>query len=128
MRAAAFAADRDRYAEAPVGQSLAGAELVAGDPPAVRQREGTEIPSTRGRFAEVGRRWVFTFDDGSRSYRVLENLALQRVVHAVRQDAEDNRWTVQGTLTEFDEHNLLLLKTVVRAIQPNAESGSATSP
>jgi len=78
-------------------------------------REGTQVRKLRGQFIEVGRRWEFTSDHGSISYRLLENLALQRAAAAIRQDAEDNHWTVHGTLTEFEGRNYLLLKAIVRA-------------
>ena len=94
---------------------------VAGaDPPTQagrRDREGSLVRNVRGQFTEVGRRWAFTSEDGRTSYKVLENLALQRVVKAVRQDADDNRWAVHGMLTEFGDDNYLLLRAVTRAVQ-----------
>ncbi len=100
-------------------------ELSGSDPPTGdrrREREGSLVRNVRGRFAEVGRRWAFTSEDGQTSYKVLENLALQRVVKAVRQDAEDNRWAVYGTLTEFGDDNYLLLRAVTRAVQADSDT------
>lgn len=85
------------------------------------QREGTETGRWTGEFAEVGRRWVFRVDGSQSNYVVLENLTLQRVVTNMRHDAEDNRWTIEGTLTEFDDTNYLLLRWSVRAGGEHAE-------
>ncbi|QEG39947.1 hypothetical protein [Roseimaritima ulvae] len=100
--------------------AAAQGDVSGADPPdkaSRREREGSLVRNVRGRFAEVGRRWAFTTEDGRTSYKVLENLALQRVVKAVRQDADDNRWAVHGTLTEFGDDNYLLLRAVTRAGQ-----------
>ena len=64
--------------------------------------ESSSVAST-SRAAEVVR------------YRVLENLALQRVVEAIAQDPKDARWAATGVVTEFDGENWLLLSTVLRA-------------
>ncbi len=88
------------------------------------QREGTETGRWTGEFAEVGRRWVFRADGSQANFVVLENLTLQRVVTNMRHDAEDNRWTIEGTLTEFDDNNYLLLRWSVRAGGEHAEVSS----
>jgi hypothetical protein len=106
-----------------------------------RMREGARLGSTVGKFSRAGRRWVFEFEgnpltvsslvDASQPkpvsedknhgetapsrYRVLENLALQRVVEAIAQDPNDVRWTATGVITEFGRENWLLLSTVLRA-------------
>ncbi len=53
--------------------------------------------------------------------RVLENLALQRVVAAISEDSNDVHWTVTGTVTEFGNENWLLLSTILRSPSGNAE-------
>lgn len=107
-----------------------------------RLREGTRLPSSLGRFSRSGRRWIFekesvasergleTLPAGAElataekpseqaapavRFRVLENLALQRVADSIVQDPSDVRWAVTGVITEFDGENWLLLSTVYRA-------------
>ena len=53
--------------------------------------------------------------------RVLENLALQRVVAAISEDSNDVHWTVTGTVTEFGNENWLLLTTILRSPSGNLE-------
>ncbi len=53
--------------------------------------------------------------------RVLENLALQRVVTAISEDSNDVYWTVTGTVTEFGNENWLLLTTILRSPSGNSE-------
>ena len=62
--------------------------------------------------------------------RVLENLALQRIVDAIAQDASDVRWTVTGEVTEFAGENWLLLAAVFRApsSQDNAQQPAPAAP
>ena len=121
------------------------------DPARPRLREGSRLGSTVGRFSKLGRRWIFeaepaiVAEDADKSliagsadseklpasdpvvpaqYRVLENLALQRVVEAVTQDPNDLRWAVTGVLTEYSGENWLLLGTVFRA--PSKPDASAS--
>lgn len=47
--------------------------------------------------------------------RVLENLALQRVVQMIQQDPSDNRWMISGVVTEFFSENRLMMVMAVRA-------------
>lgn len=53
--------------------------------------------------------------------RVLENLALQRVVSAITEDSNDVHWTITGTVTEFGNENWLLLTTILRSPSGNSE-------
>ena len=98
-------------------------------------REGTQIPPTIGKFVIVGRRWSFVPEpapplNGQRGHAteipstgtamnfpvlVVENLLLQRVVEAVRDDTIADRWSVTGRLTEFFGENRLILQTARRA-------------
>lgn len=106
-----------------------------------RLREGTRLASSVGRFSRSGRRWLFEQDSAQAEpsdkpaaeaqsaaavnpatqllppvrFRVLENLALQRVANSIVQDPSDVRWSVSGVITEFDGENWLLLSTVYRA-------------
>lgn len=98
-------------------------------------REGTLIPPTTGKFVIVGRRWSFVPEpdapvsgQGEQATEnsstgtvmnfpilVVENLLLQRVVEAVRDDTIADRWSVTGRLTEFFGENRLILQTARRA-------------
>ena len=102
-----------------------------------RQREGTPLRAARGRFLEIGPRWAFAASTEGRTYRVLENLALDRVVTAIRRDAGDDQWSVDGVITEFSGENYLLISRVRRATAEStansssgqtAGSSSTTSP
>lgn len=79
-----------------------------------RQREGTVVREVEGRLVEVGRRWVFIATTDGTSFRILENLALQRITNAVKQDAGDDHWTITGQWTEYGNENFLMLQRVVR--------------
>lgn len=91
------------------------------------RREGEMIVRQPGRFVEVGRRWLFTSEEARLHVRVLENLALQRIDQAMRQNAEDNQWTVTGVLTEFGDENYLLLRAVVRSPRGTVDAGQSPS-
>ena len=98
-------------------------------------REGTQIPPTAGKFVSVGRRWSFVPEHlpppsgkGQPATEmprpgavidfpilVVENLLLQRVVEAVRDDTIADRWAVTGKVTEFFGENRLILQSVRRA-------------
>lgn len=81
----------------------------------VKSREGTQIEAVRGRIIEIGRRWALVTDEGDQTYRILENLALERIARAIRVDPADDHWSVSGSLTEFSGQNYLLLRVVMRA-------------
>lgn len=80
------------------------AEKVAPDP-VVESKVDNDVTLTTSTSA----------DEGPRRFRLLENLALQRVVDSITQDSSDVRWTITGVLTEFEGENWLLLATVLRA-------------
>lgn len=46
---------------------------------------------------------------------VVENLMLQRIEEAVRDDPAANRWTVTGVVTEYQNENRLIVTTAERA-------------
>jgi hypothetical protein len=105
-------------------------------------REGTRWTNRVGQFTQSEGGWFFTpvqteseqrhsasstsqdgvttpasmtrSSTGSR-IRVLENLALQRVAQIIQQDPSDNRWMINGVVTEFFGENRLLMTSVVRA-------------
>jgi len=107
------------------------------------QREGTRVANQVGQFSQADGTWYFTpaaqsAPQGnmnadpvaaaanpsgvatsrpapSQRFRVLENLALQRVVQMIQQDPSDNRWMINGVITEFFSENRLLMVIAVRA-------------
>jgi hypothetical protein len=81
------------------------------------QREGTTISEVSGQLRSSGPRWTLV-GEGDTAYRLLENLTLQRIVQAFREDPEDRYWTVSGELTEFLGENYLLLRRGIRTPQP----------
>ncbi|TWU17632.1 hypothetical protein Pla52o_48470 [Novipirellula galeiformis] len=50
-----------------------------------------------------------------KSYELVENLVLERVVNAIRADANDNQWTITAQATEFFKDNRLILLTAQRS-------------
>jgi hypothetical protein len=81
-----------------------------------RQREGTRLTDVTGRFEIAGDRVTFFPTAGRESFRLLENLSLERVAQVLSESRSRQEWTVSGTLTEFRGANYLLLtKAVIRA-------------
>ena len=84
-----------------------------------RQREGTRLTDVGGRFELAGDRITFHSASGRESYRLLENLALERVGQVLSESRAKQDWTVSGTLTEFRGANYLLLtKAVIKTASP----------
>ena len=78
-----------------------------------RQREGTRLTEVSGRFELAGDRVTFSPAASKESYRLLENLALERVSQVLSESRARQEWTVSGTLTEFRGGNYLLLTKAV---------------
>jgi hypothetical protein len=96
----------------PVAPRRTGEDRGNGD----RQREGTRLTDVSGRFEIAGDRVTFFPASGRESYRLLENLSLERVAQVLSESRSRQEWTVSGTLTEFRGANYLLLtKAVIRA-------------
>ncbi|GAA5508531.1 hypothetical protein [Novipirellula caenicola] len=53
----------------------------------------------------------------AKSLEIVENLVLQRVVNAIRADANDSLWTITARVTEFFDENRLILLTAQRSAQ-----------
>jgi hypothetical protein len=104
------------------------------NPVQARLREGTRIAPTVGRFYNIDGGWVFQSENpepetatsqsvdrngsassGSFQLRVIENLTLQRVAQSLHQDAADNRWLVNGVITEYFGENRLIITAAIRA-------------
>jgi hypothetical protein len=83
-----------------------------------RLREGTRLTDVSGSFQIAGDRISFHPDGGKgESYRVLENLALERVDRFLGQARGTPTWTVSGVITEFRGTNYLLVaKAMVRTV------------
>ncbi|WP_254508090.1 hypothetical protein [Anatilimnocola floriformis] len=81
-----------------------------------RQREGSRLSDIAGRFEIAGDRVTFFPGGGRESYRLLENLALERVAQVLTESRARQEWTISGTLTEFRGANYLLLtKAVIKS-------------
>ena len=92
------------------------------DEGAKRLREGTRLIDVEGRFDTNGERWSFFRADGDESYKVLENLALERI-HKVLEEtraSDKPQWIVSGVMTEFGGANYLLVAKAVIKPQENA--------
>jgi hypothetical protein len=72
-------------------------------------REGTELTEHHGQFKANGGRWVFHSIDGTLRLTVLENLALERVTRMNNESDRALDWVIEGTVTEFQGDNFLLL-------------------
>ncbi|MCU0876965.1 MAG: hypothetical protein MUF06_04140 [Pirellulaceae bacterium] len=123
----AFLAVSRGKAENPGGASVANRQVLPTTPAAPsrrrdeeklgeRLREGTKLIDVVGSFQVTGDRVSF-HPDGTRgeSFRVLENLALERIDRVLAESRLSPSWTVSGTITEFRGSNYLLVtKAVVR--------------
>ncbi len=85
-------------------------------------REGTRVANQDGQFSQADGVWFFTptasagsRESSSSRIRVLENLALQRVVQMIQQDPSDNRWVISGVITEYFGENRVMVSMAVRA-------------
>ncbi|PQO26548.1 hypothetical protein [Blastopirellula marina] len=77
-----------------------------------RVREGTRITDSVGQFDWVGDRLNFVSDDGTQDFRVLENLAMERIAQSMEQSASKITWTVSGVVTEYRGSNYLMVEHV----------------
>jgi hypothetical protein len=78
-------------------------------------REGTKVEWTQATLRMEGERLRVIPKGEEKSLLTLENLAAQRIVRVLADDPEDNRWTLAGSITEFDGRNFLLIDRAVRA-------------
>ena len=81
----------------------------------IRQREGTKLVEIAGRFMIAGERVTFVPQEAAEgvAYRVLENLALERVLDNLNESRSDRLWIVSGTLSEYRGANYLLISKAV---------------
>jgi hypothetical protein len=74
-----------------------------------RLREGTRLIDASGTFQGVGDRIVFSPQGSKESYRILENLALQRISQTLDDVRGQRQCLVSGVITEFRQANYLLV-------------------
>ena len=92
---------------------------------AERLREGTRLIDVTGSFQAVGADSVSFLANGNKdSYRVLENLALQRVSFSLEENRTLRQWTVSGTITEYRGANYLLLTKAVIQLPEGETAGN----
>jgi hypothetical protein len=92
--------------------------------PGERLREGTRLKDVAGSFQTTGDRVAFHPDGKGESYRVLENLALQRIHEILDEGRGTLSWTVSGVVTEFRGSNYVLVtKAVVKTAADSPASG-----
>ena len=92
-----------------------------------RLREGTKLIEVEGRFEFTGDRMAFFRADAEESYKVLENLALERINKVLEETRanEKPQWMISGIVTEYHGGNFLLVtKAVIKAQEaPALRSG-----
>ena len=89
----------------------------------LRLREGARAADVVGRFEVAGDRVSFVAADSTGSWRVLENLALERIGRVLAENRASPQWTVSGTITEYNGANYLLVtKAVQTGKSPAKES------
>jgi hypothetical protein len=101
-----LAAAQERESPAGPASSGKGTEVVE------RRREGTKFEGA-GRFEITGDRVSFYPAEGQESFRVLENLALERVARVQGESREQREWQVAAVYTEYQGINYLLLTRAV---------------
>jgi hypothetical protein len=75
-----------------------------------RLREGTRLVDVSGTFTPVGADGVtFSPDGGKDAYRLLQNLALERISRTLEEQRVPGRWIVSGLITEYRGANYLLV-------------------
>ena len=79
-----------------------------------RLREGSRLLDVVGKFKVAGEHVFFYPDDSSDSFRVLENLSLERVNQILGGSRESQQWVISGSVTEYNGANYLL---VTKAVQ-----------
>lgn len=77
-------------------------------------REGARIVNQAVMCRNVGDRLLVELPQPSMPLMVLENLAAQRILKALQDDIGSERWIINGSITEFQGRNYILLDRVVR--------------
>lgn len=94
-----------------------------------RLREGSKLVSVPGRMELIGDRTTFTPAEGGDSFRLLENLALERIGQILSDSRDKSQWEVSGVVTEYRGSNYLLVtKAIIKSgVGAPASSSSSTS-
>jgi len=99
------------------------ATAAAGGKSSERQREGTKLVDITGTFQSIGTDGVTFSPGGSKeAYRLLENLALERIIRTLDDNRGSRQGVASGVLTEFRGANYLL---VSKFVFPSQEGDSA---
>ena len=106
---------------ATAGASSAGEANNPGGDDDSRLREGTDITDRVGSFRMAADRVAFFTEDGRGRFVGLENLNLERVARVIAGGAEDLKWKVTGSITEYEGSNYLLVRRAVLLSQPLGE-------
>lgn len=88
---------------------------AAAETPTERRREGDRFEGP-GRFEVTGDRITFYTADGLESFRVVENLALERVARVLEDPAEAGQqrvWQIRAEVLEYRGANYLRLERVI---------------
>ena len=86
-----------------------------------RLREGTRLVDVVGTFQAIGADGITFSPRGSKdSYRVLENLALERIGRALDESRGTRLWVVSGLITEYRGANYLLISKAVMQAEESA--------
>ncbi len=118
-----------------IGLAAIGSNLTAGDgqsrtantameamrEPGKLMREGSRVESKVMIVRSSGDNLMLETEDDKQGFEALENLALERVLQAVRADSSDKRWLVTGQVTEYRGRNFILLERVSRAPRTSAQ-------
>jgi hypothetical protein len=105
--------------------SSSGNSFASGSKPVERLREGTRLTDVVGTFQSIGNDNVsFSLGGNKDSFRVLENLALQRINQVLDENRGPRQWIVSGLMTEYRGSNYLL---VTKAVIDLKEGDSAAS-
>lgn len=93
----------------------------AGGKASERLREGTKLVDVIGSFQSAGGDSIsFSREGGKDSFRVLENLNLQRISQMLEENRGGTRqWVVSGMITEFRGANYLLVYKFIQADEKN---------
>ena len=99
----------DASGEPPSAESRFSRDGASGAKAAQRAREGSLLTEESGSFEFVGERVVFVPAGSRDSFRVLENLALERIVRELGDGRDQRNWIVSGQFTEYKGANYLLV-------------------
>jgi hypothetical protein len=87
----------------------------------LRLREGVRVADVVGQFEVAGDRVSFAAADATGSWRVLENLALERIGRVLAENRANPQWVISGTITEYNGANYLLVTKAVQTGNPAAK-------